>query len=264
MAERRMFAKTIIDSDSFLDMPATTQILYFHLAMRADDDGFINNPKKIQRMIGSGDDDLKLLIVKRFIIPFKVGIVVIKHWRIHNYIQKDRYKPTVYIGEKQQLQVKQNGAYKTLDAGCIQDVSSLDSQVRLGKVSKDTSSPGGSGWENNPYKVGSEMFDLFWAAYPRKKSKGDAVKAWNKLKIDNLLYALIMDKLDAAKNSRDWTKDGGQFIPYPASWLNKKMWDDETPKDQQINSNAMEITDEQRSVYANPFIKRNIYQEETK
>lgn len=129
-----MFAKTIIDSDAFLDMPATTQVLYFHLAMRADDDGFINNPKRIQRAIGGNDDDLKLLIAKNFIIPFEVGIVVIKHWRIHNYIQKDRYKPTVYLGEKQRLEVKQNGAYRALDTGCIHDVSILDSQVRLGKV----------------------------------------------------------------------------------------------------------------------------------
>ena len=80
MAERRMFAKTIIDSDAFLEMPATAQMLYFHLAMRADDDGFINNPKRIMRMIGSGDDDLKLLILKKFIIPFESGVVVIKHW----------------------------------------------------------------------------------------------------------------------------------------------------------------------------------------
>ncbi|HFM7009733.1 TPA: hypothetical protein ACG9XD_003061, partial [Enterococcus faecium] len=89
-----MFAKTIIDSDAFLDMPLSTQALYFHLSMRADDDGFINNPKKIQRMVGCGDDDLKLLMVKRFILVFESGVIVIKHWKIHNYIQKDRYKPT--------------------------------------------------------------------------------------------------------------------------------------------------------------------------
>ena len=92
MAERRMFAKTIIDSDAFLDMPATSQLLYFHLAMRADDDGFVNSPKKILRVIGCGEDDLKLLFAKKFLIPFDSGVVVIKHWKIHNYIQKDRYK----------------------------------------------------------------------------------------------------------------------------------------------------------------------------
>lgn len=103
MAERRMFAKTIIDSDTFLDMPLSTQALYFHLSMRADDDGFINNPRKIQRSIGATDDDLKLLIAKQFTIPFESGVVVIKHWRLHNYIQKDRYKPTIYQDEKAQL-----------------------------------------------------------------------------------------------------------------------------------------------------------------
>ena len=100
MAERRMFAKTIIDSDAFLDMPLSTQALYVHLSMRADDEGFINNPKKIQRMIGATDDDRKLLIAKSFIIPFESGIVVIKHWKIHNYIRGDRIHETKYIEER--------------------------------------------------------------------------------------------------------------------------------------------------------------------
>ena len=133
MAERRMFAKTIIDSDSFLDMPLSTQSLYFHLSMRADDDGFLNNPKKIQRMIGCSDDDLKLLVAKNFIIPFESGVVVIKHWKIHNYIRNDRYKPTVYVEEKAQLMSKENGAYTF---GIPDDNHSgyrLDTQDRLGK-----------------------------------------------------------------------------------------------------------------------------------
>jgi hypothetical protein len=122
-----MFAKTIIDSDAFIDMPLSTQALYFHLSMRADDDGFINNPKKIQRMIGASDDDLKVLCMKRYILPFDSGVVVIKHWKIHNYIQKDRYKPTVYIEEKATLELKANGSYTE----CIQDVSKLETQDRL-------------------------------------------------------------------------------------------------------------------------------------
>lgn len=111
LADRRMFAKTIIDSDAFLDMPLTAQALYFHLSMRGDDDGFINNPKKIQRMIGASDDDLKLLIAKNFIIPFESGIVVIKHWKIHNYIRGDRKKETVYPEEMSLLVTKENGSY---------------------------------------------------------------------------------------------------------------------------------------------------------
>lgn len=135
MAERRMFAKTIIDSDAFLDMPLSAQALYFHLSMRADDEGFINNPKKIQRMMGASEDDLKLLIAKNFIIPFDSGIVVIKHWKIHNYIQNDRYKPTVYQDEKALLEVKGNKAYTLMDTECIQLGYNSDTQVRIGKDS---------------------------------------------------------------------------------------------------------------------------------
>ena len=133
MAERRMFAKTIIDSDAFLDMPASAQCLYFHLSMRADDDGFINNPKKIQRAVGAADDDLKLLIAKNFILPFESGVVVIKHWKIHNLIRKDRYKETVYLEEKAQLETKVNGAYTLgVSSGC-QVVNQMATQYRIGQ-----------------------------------------------------------------------------------------------------------------------------------
>lgn len=132
MAERRMFAKTIIDSDVFLDMPLSAQALYFHLGMRADDEGFINNPKRVQKMIGSNDDDLRLLQAKKFLIPFPSGVMVIKHWKMHNYIQKDRFKPTVYVTERALLRQKDNKSY-TLDTDCIQNVSSSDTQVRLGE-----------------------------------------------------------------------------------------------------------------------------------
>lgn len=97
--------------------------------MRADDDGFIGNPRRIMRTIGSSDDDIKVLLTKRFLLPFENGIVVVKHWRIHNYIQADRYQETQYTDEKKLLQIKDNGAYTE----CIQNVSNLDTQVRLGK-----------------------------------------------------------------------------------------------------------------------------------
>lgn len=134
MAERRMFAKTIIDSDAFLDMPLSTQALYFHLSMRADDEGFINNPKKIQRMVGSSEDDLKLLTAKRFILAFDSGVIVIKHWKLHNYIRSDRFKPTMYLEEKSQLITKENKAYSVGMTVGIPEADHLDTQVRLGKV----------------------------------------------------------------------------------------------------------------------------------
>ena len=128
-----MFAKTIIDSDAFLDMPHSTQLLYFHLSMRADDDGFINNPKKVQRMVGCGDDDLRILIAKNFIIPFESGVVVIKHWRIHNFIRTDRYKETVYQEEKAMLETKDNKAYTLCQPLGIPNDNQMETQVRLGK-----------------------------------------------------------------------------------------------------------------------------------
>lgn len=137
MAERRMFAKTIIDSDAFLDMPLSTQALYFHLSMRADDEGFINNPKKIKRMIGASDDDLKLLIAKNFVIPFESGVVVIKHWRIHNYIRSDRLVKTVYKDEREALDVKENGAYTMADRQQAATCQSLDGHMSVNCPSSD-------------------------------------------------------------------------------------------------------------------------------
>lgn len=132
MAERRMFAKTIIDSDAFLDMPLSAQALYFHLSMRADDDGFVNNPKKIQRVINASDDDFRLLVLKRFILTFDSGVIVIKHWKIHNYIRNDRYKETVYQEEKASLMLNSNNAYTENYVG-IPNVHQTDTQVSIGK-----------------------------------------------------------------------------------------------------------------------------------
>jgi hypothetical protein len=106
-----MFSKQIIDSDAFLEMPLSAQALYFHLSMRADDDGFVDNPKKIQKMVNASGDDLKLLMAKRYILTFESGVIVIKHWRIHNTLRNDRYKETVYLEEKAMLTVKDNKAY---------------------------------------------------------------------------------------------------------------------------------------------------------
>ena len=142
MAERRMFTKKITESDAFLDMPSSTQMLYFHFSMNADDDGFVNNPKKIQKMCGASDDDFKLLIAKSFIILFDSGIIVIKHWKMHNYIQADRYRPTDYVEEKSMLGIKSNKAYtldvSKMDTECIQN--GYIGKDSIGKVSIDKDS----------------------------------------------------------------------------------------------------------------------------
>ncbi|MBD5392971.1 MAG: DNA replication protein [Lachnospiraceae bacterium] len=142
MAEKRMFAKRIIDSDAFLDMPLSTQALYFHLSMRADDDGFVDNPKKIQRVIGASADDLKLLMAKRYILAFESGVIVIKHWRMHNTLRMDRYKPTVYQEEMSTLAIKKNMSYT--EAERLAEIDSgkpcgnqSATQIRLDKNSID-------------------------------------------------------------------------------------------------------------------------------
>lgn len=137
MAERRMMSKSIIKSDTFIDMPATTQNLYFHMLIDADDDGFINAPKSIMRMIGAKDDDMKVLAAKQFVIPFESGVVVIKDWKIHNYIQNDRYKPST-LPERDLLNIQKDKTYtlksdvSRMDTECIQTVSI--GKDRLGKV----------------------------------------------------------------------------------------------------------------------------------
>ena len=140
MALRRMFSMKIVDTDAFLDMPLSTQALYFHLAMRADDDGFVSNPKKIVRMLGVQEDELKVLFAKKFIIGFENGVVVIKHWKIHNYIQNDRYTPTTYTRELAMLGTKDNGGY-TLDTERIQIGDTGKVRIgkdRLGKLKEDS------------------------------------------------------------------------------------------------------------------------------
>lgn len=206
-----MFAKTIIDSDAFLDMPLSTQSLYFHLSMRADDDGFVNNAKKIQRMLGCNDDDLKILLGKNFIIPFENGVCVIKHWLIHNYIQKDRYKPTVYKDLKDKLSTKDNRAY-SLDTQCIQFVDSLDTQVRLGKdrLELDKASSAESKIPPCPHQA---IIDIYHQTLPELPK----VISWNKTREAHLkqrwreLFTEFECK--STEEALDWFKnDFFQFI----------------------------------------------------
>lgn len=109
-----MFTQKITESDAFLAMPLSAQAFYFHLCMNADDDGFVKNPKMLAKLVGASEDDFKLLVMKSFVIMYDTGVIVIKHWRMHNILRKDRYTKTTYIEERNQLYLKENGAY-TLD-----------------------------------------------------------------------------------------------------------------------------------------------------
>jgi len=152
MAERRMFSKSVIDDDKFIDMKISAQYLYFHLAMRADDDGFVNGTKRIIRMIKCKEKDLDELIENGFVIAFESGVIAIRHWRLHNSIQKDRYKPTVYQEEKDTLSLE-GGVYNpadNMDTECIQSVSLSETQVSIGKVSIGEVSVGEGSGEPEP------------------------------------------------------------------------------------------------------------------
>lgn len=129
VADKRMMSKSVIDTDMFLDMPASTQCLYFHMLLRADDDGFLKNAKTIMRTVGASPDDIKLLIAKQYLIPFDTGIMAIKHWRIHNYIKKDRYKPTDRE-EIKLLEVNEKGEYVLAEPVRSQVGSNMEPQDR--------------------------------------------------------------------------------------------------------------------------------------
>ena len=202
MAQRRMFSKKVTDTDTFLDMPLSTQALYFHLNMHADDDGFIDNTKTIQRMIGSSDDDRKLLVAKQFIIPFENGLVVIKDWRVHNYIQGDRYHKTQYINEKSQLVVEENNMYTKR----VQDVSNMDTQVRLGKdrLGKDSKDilSGSDEPDQVPYK---EIVDYLNEKTGSKyRSSGSKTKSLIKART-NEGFSLDDFKTVIEKKAKEWS-----------------------------------------------------------
>ena len=231
MASKRMFSKAVVDSDAFLDMPMSAQALYFHLGMNADDDGFVGNPRRIQRVIGCNDDDIKVLISKKFLLTFESGVVVIKHHRMNNNWDKYNCKRTVYTDELEQLNIKENKAY-TLDKSqgvCIQSGNSLETVFRIEENRIDKKRIDNSSSSND------DAFPEFWSNYPKKVGKGAAEKSWKKHKPD---LAVVLEALEKQKNSDQWVRDGGQFIPHPATWLNQKRWEDEVEVNQNINLDA--------------------------
>lgn len=233
-----MFAKTIIDSDAFLDMPMSARLLYYDLGMRADDDGFINSPKKIMRMIGASNDDVNILIARKFVIPFDSGVVVIKHWRINNYLRNDRYTETKYLEEKSILEVDKNGSYTAKNnTGIPVGIPTVSTgKVRLGKdsIGKDINNISCN--ENLEIEVldQKEMwFESFWEIYPKHQDKKKAKQKFLKLCTNEKEYKAIMDGLRNVLPV--WAKKDTKYIPMPTTWLNGERWNDE------VNVNLYEL-----------------------
>lgn len=217
MANRRMFSLKVVDTDAFLDMPQTTQLLYFHLSMRADDDGFVSNPKKIMRMLGTHEDDIKILCTKRFVIPFESGVCVIKHWKIHNLIRLDRYTETQWIKEKEQLLFDEKTGKYSLNKGqeqlVIPDDNQSHTQVRVVKCSLGNNIYKGVEEELTQEVINSlspsllEKFKNHWNQ--EVKFQGQTMAYWQK---ERKKKAFDVNKRLATfkRNQDDWQREKNQ------------------------------------------------------
>ena len=218
MAEKRMFSKQIIDSDAFLEKPLSTQALYFHLSMRADDDGFLNNAKKVMKIIGANQNDYDLLVAKSFVIQFDDGICVIKHWRINNYLRKDRYTETIYQEEKAMLTIQPNGRYSLKDSSCeIDDLplgipvcNQSDTQNRIDKNREEKNSIYSAEKLHDEQSL-DDFFESIWKLYPIKKGKGQVSKTKKKAlqrigyeQISRCVERFLKDMSDAGRDRKYW------------------------------------------------------------
>lgn len=232
MAQRRMFSLKVIDTDKFLDMPSSAQALYFHLGMRADDDGFVSSPRRITTLVGSATDDLTLLVAKGFIIPFDSGIVVMTHWKQNNYIQTDRYNKTIYTKEKALLSADSNGDYLLLQPSghqaadgvgteCIQNVSISDTQVRLGKDSNIYTSPKGS-CKHTDYQSIVDNFNLICSSLPKVRRITDTRKRAIKKATDALEGLSSFEEVFQKVEASDFlTGRNGGFKGCGFDWIMK-------------------------------------------
>ena len=220
MAERRMFAKSIVLSDAFLDMPLGSRCLYMTMSMVADDDGFVNTPKSIMRQCGATEDDMKVLIAKKFIIPFESGVVVIKHWRINNYLRSDRYHETNYTEEKKILRIKENKAYTLAE-----NAHGIPNTVDRDKDSIDKYSI-----DNNTSisaQPNVQEFEQVWERYPRKRGKDRAFKAYIKARKEGIPKEDIEQGL---LNYIAYIKEnqvGEQYIQHGSTWFTQRRWTDD-------------------------------------
>lgn len=202
MAQRRMFSKKIVETDFFMEMSPTAKLLYFYLNMSADDDGFVGNPKTIKLISGATDDDLKILIAKQFIIPFDSGVIVIKDWKIHNYIRNDRYNETQYLEEKKQLVIAENGTYSKVGIpGVIPTVSTGKDRLGKGRLGKSNNTMSDKSDDVIPYsQIISYLNEKTGRSFRTTEAHKRFIKArWNEdYKLDD--FKKVVDNKVA-----DWT-----------------------------------------------------------
>lgn len=227
MAERRMFAKTIVLSDAFLDMPIGARCLYMTLGMVADDDGFVNSPKAVMRQAGATEDDMKILIAKKFVLVFEDGVLVIKHWRINNYLQKDRYRETVYKEDKALLTVQENGAYSLPEGHVYTNVYTQERKGEEREGEEKKTLVGKADVPASPPPDFSSEFDQLWSLYPRKDGKKDALRFYQRARKNGTTFeqvkAGILNYCEYIKRE----KVEQRFIQMGSTWFNGEHWNDE-------------------------------------
>lgn len=207
-----MFSKEVVCSDIFLDMPPSTQLLYFQFGMEADDDGFLGSPQKLIRAFGANKDELEILKAKGFVIPFDSGVIVIRHWKENNQIRSDRYKETIFKSEKSLLKEGQNGWYEL----GIPNGNQMATQYSIGKdrLGKDSI-------EDMSDK--SDAFSQFWDKYPKKELKKKTLEIWKRKKLDSRLGE-ILAFIEKASLTDRWKKG---FVKQPPVFLNGECWNDD-------------------------------------
>ena len=219
MAQKRMFDKAITNSDNFLELPDSSQILYFHLSMNADDDGFVDNWKSIMRMTGTKEDDLKILITKSYVIPFDTGVIVIRHWRMNNYLRTDRYKETTHKQEKSLLKLGENEEYLLTNSSIgIPMVDTDKNRIDKNRIDKNN---------NIPSKEFEDEFEEIWKLYPKKVGKKDSLRHYIRNRKNGTTRETIENGL---KNYIDYIASQNiptQYIKDGSTWFNQESWNDE-------------------------------------
>lgn len=237
MARKRMFDLEIINQDSFFDLPMEAKALYFLLGMEADDEGFVS-PKKILRLYGGTEDSLKILAIKKFIIPFKTGVIVITDWKRNNYLDKNRIKETIYQKEKQQLEYDETTEKYVLKSECLTDVKQMLNQNRIEEYSIEENRI-----ENNRadkvlqcntsvYNINKETdlkkkFEELWKIYPNKKGKTNAYKSFKKAIKENISIEEIKQGLENYIKYIEIEKVEQKYIKHGSTWFNQQCWNDD-------------------------------------
>lgn len=228
MAEKRMFSTKVTESDLFLEMPDSCQNLYFHLSMNADDDGFVDKPRSIMRMLGKKEDDLKILFAKNFIIPFESGVIVIRHWRINNYLRSDRYKETIYKEEKKQLTLNENGEYqKNIESGGTFGIPTVYPEYSISSLNKKINNINNNIYINIIEYLNNKAKTQFKSNSKKTKSLIDA-RIREKYTLED--FEIVIDNkceewlnTDMEKYLRPETLFGNKFESYLNQNSNKKQ-----------------------------------------